>query len=202
MQNCGIAPLFVTWAESLSTQKGRIWVETFINYVSRKFGPKTGLILSEDLCFWSSPSFGQKNGLILSVEIFFLVFIIFKFPGPPPLLKILRTLLVGEAHFCVMRSGKTAPFEEMLQRWRAVGNIVPDLTGPRLELQTSRSKDKRGTAQPTGRSVCYYQYYFTWHQLHHDHLSYSTIQSVVNIRFQKELDNEGLEQISKQIIFE
>ena len=198
MQNCGIAPLFVTWAESLSTQKGRIWVKTFIFYVSRNFGPKTGVILSEDLCFWSSPSFRQKNGLILSGEIFLLVFIIFKFPVVS---KILRTLLVGVAHFCVMRSGKTAPFEEMLQRWRAVGNIVSDLTGPRFELPTSRSKDKRGTAQPTGRSVCYYQYYFTWHQLHHDHLSYSTIQSVVNIRFQKELDNEGLEQISQQIIF-
>ena len=26
--------------------------------------------------------------------------------------------------------GNTAPFKEMLQRWRAVGNIVSDLTGP------------------------------------------------------------------------
>ena len=26
MQNCGVATSFVTWAESLSTQKDRIWV--------------------------------------------------------------------------------------------------------------------------------------------------------------------------------
>ena len=49
---------------------------------SRNFGPKTELILSEDL-FLSSPNFGQENGLILSEEIFLLVFIIFKFSGPP-----------------------------------------------------------------------------------------------------------------------
>ena len=33
-----------------------------------------------------------------------------------------------------LRPGNTAPFEEMSQRWRAVGNTVSDLTGPRLEL--------------------------------------------------------------------
>ena len=31
--------------------------------------------------------------------------------------------------------GNTAPFEEMLQRWRAVGNTVPDLTGRDLNLK-------------------------------------------------------------------
>ena len=39
----------------------------------------------------------------------------------------------------------------MLQRWRAVGNTVSDLTGPRFEPRTSRSKDERVTARPTGR---------------------------------------------------
>ena len=29
--------------------------------------------------------------------------------------------------------GQHSSFEEMSQRWRAVGNTVPDLTGPRLE---------------------------------------------------------------------
>ena len=29
--------------------------------------------------------------------------------------------------------GNTAPFEEMSQRWRAVGNTVSDLTGPRFK---------------------------------------------------------------------
>ena len=48
--------------------------------------------------------------------------------------------------------GSTAPFEEMSQQWRAVGNTVSDLTGPRFEPQTSRSRDERVTARPTGRS--------------------------------------------------
>ena len=63
-----MATSFVTWAESLSTQKDKIWVKTyfFIFYV------------------WSSPNFGHKNGLILSGENFFLIFIIFEFPALPP----------------------------------------------------------------------------------------------------------------------
>ena len=48
-----------------------------------------------------------------------------------------------------LRLGNTAPFEEMLQRWRAVGNTVSDLTGSRFEPQTSRSRDERVTARPT-----------------------------------------------------
>ena len=32
--------------------------------------------------------------------------------------------------------GNTSPFEEMLQWWRAVGNILLDLTDPRFEPQT------------------------------------------------------------------
>ena len=50
-----------------------------------------------------------------------------------------------------LRPGNTAPFEEMSQRWRAVGNTASDLTGPRFEPQTSRSRDERVTARPTGR---------------------------------------------------
>ena len=50
-----------------------------------------------------------------------------------------------------LRPGNTAPFEEMSQRWRAIGNTVSDLTGPRFEPQTSRSRDERVTARPTGR---------------------------------------------------
>ena len=49
-----------------------------------------------------------------------------------------------------LRPGNTAPFEEMSQRWRAVGDTVSDLTGPRFESQTSRSRDERVTARPTG----------------------------------------------------
>ena len=54
-----------------------------------------------------------------------------------------------------MRPGNTAPFEEMSQRWRAVGNTVFDLTGLRFEPQTSRSRDERVTARPTGRYNVY-----------------------------------------------
>ena len=50
-----------------------------------------------------------------------------------------------------LRPGNTAPFEEMSQRWRAVGNTVSNLTGPRFEPQTSRSRGERVTARPTGR---------------------------------------------------
>ena len=49
-----------------------------------------------------------------------------------------------------LRPGNTAPFEEMSQRGQAVGNNVYDLTGLRFEPQTSRSKDERVTASPTG----------------------------------------------------
>ena len=49
--------------------------------------------------------------------------------------------------------GNTAPFQDMLQRWRAVGKTVSDLTGPRLEPPTSRSRDERITARPTGQQT-------------------------------------------------
>ena len=48
-----------------------------------------------------------------------------------------------------LRPGNTAAFE-MSQRWRNVGNIVSDLTGPRVEPQTFHSRDERVTARPTG----------------------------------------------------
>ena len=49
--------------------------------------------------------------------------------------------------------GYSAPFEEMLQRWRVVDNTLFDLTGPRFEPQASRSRDKRVTARPPGGSA-------------------------------------------------
>ena len=39
----------------------------------------------------------------------------------------------------------------MLQQWRAVGNTVTDLTGPRFTPQAFRSRDERVTTRPTGR---------------------------------------------------
>ena len=50
-----------------------------------------------------------------------------------------------------LRPGNTASFEEVSQRRQAVGNTVSDLTGPRFKPQTSRSRDKRVAARPTGR---------------------------------------------------
>ena len=52
-----------------------------------------------------------------------------------------------------LRPGNTATFEEISQRWRAVGNTVSDLTGPRFEPWTSRSSDKHIIARPTGYAV-------------------------------------------------
>ena len=67
MQNCGMAPSFVTWAE-------------------RTFEHTKGQNLGEDLFLyiflWSSPNFGSKT-LILSGKTLLFVFIIFKFlPSP------------------------------------------------------------------------------------------------------------------------
>ena len=42
-----------------------------------------------------------------------------------------------------------APFEEMSQRWRVVSNTVSNLTCPRFEPQTSRSKEERVSARLT-----------------------------------------------------
>ena len=44
-----------------------------------------------------------------------------------------------------LRPRNTAPLEEMLLQWRAVGNTVSDLTGPRYKPQTSRSRDEHVT---------------------------------------------------------
>ena len=55
----GMPPLFVNWAEVLSTQ--RIG-EDLCFWSAPNFGQKIGLNLSEDLFFWSSPDFGQENG--------------------------------------------------------------------------------------------------------------------------------------------
>ena len=61
---------------------------------------------------------------------------------------------VGGAHLRVIAPvGNTAPFEKMSQRWRAVGNTVFDLTSQRFEPRTSRFRDERVTARPTGRKI-------------------------------------------------
>ena len=52
-----------------------------------------------------------------------------------------------------LRQSNTAPIEEMSQRWRVVGNTVFNLTGPRFEPQTSRSRYERVATRSTGRST-------------------------------------------------
>ena len=42
-----------------------------------------------------------------------------------------------------MRLGNTATLKEISQQWRAIGNAVSDLTGPRFESRTSRFRDER-----------------------------------------------------------
>ena len=52
------------------------------------------------------------------------------------------------AHLHVIApASNSAPFEEMLQQWRAVGNTVSDLNGQRFEARTSRSIAERATAR-------------------------------------------------------
>ena len=53
-----------------------------------------------------------------------------------------------------LRPGYTAPFEEMPQRWRAVGNTVPDLTARDLNLRppAPETNDQLASpSRPTGR---------------------------------------------------
>ena len=50
-----------------------------------------------------------------------------------------------------LRAGSTGLFEEISQRWQAIGSNVLDLTDPRFEPQTSRSRDERVIARPAGR---------------------------------------------------
>ena len=79
----------------------------------------------------------------------------------------LHSLYYGEAcnEFAMPTSaslhpGNTAPFEEMSQRWRTVGNTASNLTGPRFEPQTSRSRDERVTARPTERGELLDRWFF------------------------------------------
>ena len=58
---------------------------------------------------------------------------------------------VGRPVSVSLRLGNTAPFQEVLQRWRAVGNTVFDLTGSSFESQTFRSSDERVRARPFDR---------------------------------------------------
>ena len=48
-----------------------------------------------------------------------------------------------------LRPGSIVPFEKMFQRWQHCVRF--DLPGPRFEARTSRSRDERVTAPPTGR---------------------------------------------------
>ena len=50
-----------------------------------------------------------------------------------------------------LRLSNTAPFKEMSQWWRAVGNTVPYLTVPRFESQASCSRYQRVTARLTSQ---------------------------------------------------
>ena len=49
-----------------------------------------------------------------------------------------------------LRPGNAAPLEAMSQQWRAVGNTVFDLTGPRFEPQTFWSIDERVSTRLMG----------------------------------------------------
>ena len=76
---------------------------------------------------------------------------------PPP--RVSATLSLYYAESCnklarpisaPLLPGNAASFKEMFQRWRAVGNTVSNLTGPRFEPHTSRFRDERVTTRTTG----------------------------------------------------
>ena len=83
MQNCGMAPPFVSWAEALSTQRVG---EDLCFWPAPNFGQKIGLNLREDLFFGFQLILDRKIALILGEKIFILIFVLFKFSEflPPP----------------------------------------------------------------------------------------------------------------------
>ena len=50
--------------------------------------------------------------------------------------------------FASLSPGNTAFFEEILLLWQTTGKTFSDLTGPKFESQTSRSRDQRVTSRP------------------------------------------------------
>ena len=69
--------------------------------------------------------------------------------------------LRGPSH-ASLRLGNTVPFEEMLQRWRAVSNTVSDLTSARFEPQISRSKDELARGELESKVFQKCQTWQTW----------------------------------------
>ena len=57
------------------------------------------------------------------------------------------TSLRGSSPRHCARATQLAPFEEMSQRWQAVGSTVSNLTCPGFEHLTSHSTDERVTAR-------------------------------------------------------
>ena len=66
------------------------------------------------------------------------------------------------AHFQVIGPCQIiAPFQEMLQGWRAIGNAVSNFTDPRFEPKTFRFRDESVTARLNARYLSrYYRQYF------------------------------------------
>ena len=62
-----------------------------------------------------------------------------------------RVASLAGPSLCHGVGGQRSSFREILQRWRASCNTVSDLTDPRFEPETSRFRDERVTARPTGR---------------------------------------------------
>ena len=52
---------------------------------------------------------------------------------------------------CACEPGNAAPLKEMLERWRAVGNVVSDFISRIFEPQIYRFGDKLVTVRLTGR---------------------------------------------------
>ena len=86
MQNCGMPPPLFTWAEDLSPET--VGEDLFLAKNRTKFEYRP-------FFFGLNLILGRKTDLVLGWKIFNLVFINLKFsaPPPPPLSKILRTIL-------------------------------------------------------------------------------------------------------------
>ena len=88
------------------------------------------------LFFNNSHTQCKKTALFINQKQFVCLFFVSNFP-----IKLSYSLyyakacnkFVGPILTALRLLGKTALFEEMPQKWQAIGNTVSDLTGPRFE---------------------------------------------------------------------
>ena len=126
--------------------------------INRAKGPRRPLVGQPDVCENTHPRTGKKSFTYSTKTFVQLSKRRFHIKSFIIVTELRRSVLRVEGPVSSsLRLGSTTSFKEMSQRWRSVGNTLCDLTGPRFEPQTSRSRDERLNTRPTGRyfEFCY-----------------------------------------------